>query len=62
VVRAFDELTAFGCAGLAAAAMGRSLTVPQDGERIVEPMTDNSAWRSRFAEAVTRARDWRTTG
>jgi glycerol kinase len=62
VVRAFDELTAFGCAGLAAATMGRSLTVPRDGERIVEPMADNSAWRSRFAEAVTRAKDWRTTG
>ncbi|MGH6938229.1 FGGY family carbohydrate kinase [Hypericibacter sp.] len=59
VVRTFDELTAFGCAGLAAAAGGRSLTVPREGERVIEPVTDGAAWRARFGEAVSRAKGWR---
>jgi glycerol kinase len=59
VVRAFDELTAFGCAGLAAAATGRQLTVPRAGERVIEPANDGAAWRARFAEAVSRAKGWR---
>jgi glycerol kinase len=59
VVRAFDELTAFGCAGLAAAIGGYSLTVPREGERVVEPASDGAAWRGRFAEAVARSRGWR---
>jgi glycerol kinase len=59
VVRAFDELTAFGCAGLAAAIGGYSLTVPRQGERIIEPAADGTAWRARFAQAVSRAKGWR---
>ncbi|MFZ5790849.1 MAG: FGGY family carbohydrate kinase [Pseudomonadota bacterium] len=59
VLRDFDELTAFGCAALAAAGLGRSLPPPGDGERMIGPAGDASPWRARFGEAVARAKRWR---
>lgn len=52
----FDELTAFGCAALAA---GGEVARP-GAVRIVAPDgTDSAPWRDRFAEAVRRAKAWR---
>jgi glycerol kinase len=51
-----DELTAFGCAAMAAGG-----EVPRPGAvRVVTPdVADVSAWHSAFAEAVRRAKGWR---
>lgn len=52
----FDELTAFGCAAMAA---GGEIKRP-GGERLVHPKTGSTAeWRARFAGAVQRAKTWR---
>jgi glycerol kinase len=59
VVRDFDELTAFGAAGLAARAMGAHLE-PPGGETRIIPRRDAARWRTRFAAAVERARNWRS--
>jgi glycerol kinase len=51
----FDELTAFGCAALAA-----PQPLPRPGTtRAIAPSLASSGWRERFAEAITRARGWR---
>ncbi|WP_297443825.1 FGGY family carbohydrate kinase [Acidocella sp.] len=51
----FDELTAFGCAALAA-----PQPLPRPGTtRAIAPSLTSSGWRERFAEAITRARGWR---
>lgn len=55
----FDELTAFGCAALAAEGLGRPIVRPRRGERVIEPEDDAASWRARFAEAVARAKRWR---
>jgi glycerol kinase len=56
IVPDFDELTAFGCAVMAA-----GIEVRRPGaERIVRPReSDAPKWRARFAEAVQRAKGWR---
>ncbi|HYP64353.1 MAG TPA: FGGY family carbohydrate kinase [Acidocella sp.] len=56
IVPDFDELTAFGCALMAA-----GIEVRRPGaERVVQPQDSNAAkWRARFAEAVQRAKGWR---
>lgn len=60
VTRTFDELTALGCAELAA--LGAGVTLPS---RAIETVThhprscDRDGWRSRFADAVARTRQWR---
>jgi glycerol kinase len=62
VTRSFDELTAFGCASLAALGAGGGLPSLASAETAFEPRLDFSqagAWRARFAEAVTRSRGWR---
>ncbi len=52
----FDELTAFGCAAMAA---GGEVTRP-GGVRVVAPdVTDVAAWHEAFGEAVRRAKGWR---
>jgi len=52
----FDELTAFGCAALAA---GGDVARP-GGVRVVAPdVGDVSGWHATFAEAVSRAKGWR---
>jgi glycerol kinase len=61
-VAAFEEMTAFGTAALAAEGLGRTLASPvsPEGGRLVEPRpVDREAWRGRFAEAVSRAKRWR---
>ena len=56
----FGELTAFGCAALAARGLGETLTMPEAGSTRFEPRSPNAmAWRDRFAGAVSRARAWR---
>ena len=56
----FDELTAFGCAGLAARALGQTLAMPAAGSTLFTPRSSAAAaWAGRFAEAVTRSRGWR---
>lgn len=60
--RDFDELTAWGCAAMAAAALGVSLPSPFSDERVYTPRigpAQAAEWRGRFAQAVTRAREWR---
>jgi glycerol kinase len=58
--RRFDELTAFGCAGLAALALGVTLPTPTESGATLRPRNVNRAdWRSRFADATRRARGWR---
>lgn len=59
VTRAFDELTAFGCAALAAQGIGPQLELPQGGETIISPDRDGRVWCERFADAVSRAKAWR---
>ncbi len=52
----FDELTAFGCAAMAA---GGEVSRP-GGVRVVAPdITDVSAWHEVFGQAVRRAQAWR---
>ena len=59
VTRDFDELTAFGTAGLAAAAIGKTLTLPRTGETVIGPQRDGREWCERFSTAVARAKSWR---
>ncbi len=56
ILPAFDELTAFGCAAMAA---GGEIKRP-GGERVVQPKAGSTAeWRARFTAAVQRAKAWR---
>ena len=65
VTHAFDELSAFGAAGLAARALGTGLQHPGGAQRQSHgPIPDVTAaqvmaWRHRFREATERARGWR---
>jgi glycerol kinase len=61
--QAFSELTAFGCAGLAALALGAEdkLQGPLDAAKVASPAAaDTSGWQAKFDDAVKRARGWRT--
>jgi glycerol kinase len=53
-----DELTAYGTAALAARGLGRTLPLSPVAEEIAS-RADPSQWRSRFSEAVQRAKGWR---
>jgi glycerol kinase len=55
----FDELTAFGCAAMAARASGLMLELPDSGSRVFEPRVDGGGWRERFGIAIRRAKGWR---
>lgn len=58
--RALDELTSYGCASLAALALGVSLPPAGDAGLAFDPLAvDRAAWRKRFADAVERCRSWR---
>lgn len=60
VTRTFNELTAFGCAALAAQAIGQELQLPAGGESVIDPMQDGRQWCERFANGVARAKRWRS--
>lgn len=56
VLPGFDELTAFGCAAMAA---GAEVARP-GGVRVVEPdVADVAGWHEVFGQAVRRARAWK---
>jgi glycerol kinase len=62
VTRSFDELTAFGCASLAALGASAALPAPTSAVTSFEPrrgLAQAQEWRARFADAVTRSRGWR---
>jgi glycerol kinase len=60
VVADFDERTAFGTAKLAAIGAGISLPEPASPSKVFHPrMTDSSAIRERFHDAVARSKGWR---
>lgn len=56
-VPAFDELTALGCAQLAAGGNAP----PLDVARTIQPDGLGAERRTRFAEALARSRDWRAS-
>lgn len=58
----FDELTAFGCAQMAAESLGGVLPRPQAAERLFHPAINAAQageWRQRFAQAISRSQQWR---
>ncbi|WP_236201197.1 glycerol kinase [Pseudomonas pseudonitroreducens] len=62
VTQRFDELTAFGCAALAARGMGIELKPPRNTCTEFRPRVDGataSQWQARFSEAIGRSRGWR---
>jgi len=62
VTQRFDELTAFGCAALAARGVGVDLAPPRNTSTSFRPRVDAGVagqWRETFADAVTRCRNWR---
>lgn len=57
---AFHELTAFGCAVLAAGRFDDPPPAPGAGGRLFEPTSrDGETWRALFARALDRSRTWR---
>lgn len=62
VTRRFDELTALGCAELAARGAGQSLPMPDNNiAQVFEPRATPGtaqAWRGRFADAVAKTIGW----
>lgn len=61
VVPRFGELTAFGAAALAARGAGAVLSRPSDEDAVFTPApVDREARLARFADAVARARGWRS--
>ncbi|KAF1030108.1 MAG: Glycerol kinase [Pseudomonas sp.] len=62
VTQRFDELTAFGCAALAARGLGVHLQAPRNTCTEFHPKVSASTaqhWRDTFSEAVTRCQGWR---
>lgn len=62
VTRHFDELTAFGCAAMAARGLGLELEAPRSVHRCFTPCVTAATaagWREMFADAVVRSRQWR---
>lgn len=59
-VHDFHELTSFGCAALAALAIGAELPQPER-DQVLQPSLNGSGfdWQSRFSDAVSRCRNWR---
>ncbi|AIG01021.1 glycerol kinase GlpK [Pseudomonas fluorescens] len=62
VTQRFDELTAFGCAALAAKGLGVALKPPRNTSTTFHPKVSAEQaqqWRASFSDAVMRCRDWR---
>ncbi|MBB4867314.1 glycerol kinase [Pseudomonas nitritireducens] len=58
----FDELTAFGCAALAARGLGIELKPPRNTCTEFRPRIDAALarqWQDRFSDAIGRTRGWR---
>ncbi|MGE9762151.1 glycerol kinase [Pseudomonas sp. PDM20] len=58
----FDELTAFGCAALAARGLGVELKAPRNTCTEFRPKIDKATaeqWQARFSDAIGRSRGWR---
>jgi glycerol kinase len=59
VTRSSHELTAHGCAALAALGIGREIP-PQAARTVFEPRrVEHLAWQERYASAVSRSMHWR---
>jgi glycerol kinase len=59
----FDARTAFGTASLTALGAGLTLPEPETVSRMFSPRAgDNCKIRTRFSEAVSRAKGWRDLG
>lgn len=62
VTQRFHELTAFGCAALASLGLGSVLPEYRNASTVFKPRQSEATvkeWKSRFAEAVNRSKDWR---
>lgn len=62
VTQRFDELTAFGCAALAARGLGVELKAPQNTCTEFRPRIEQATadqWQARFSDAIGRSRGWR---
>lgn len=62
VTQRFDELTALGCAAMAAKGIGKELPPPQNTRHIFTPMvTAETAreWQGRYSDAIERSHGWR---
>lgn len=62
VTQRFDELTAFGCAALAAKGLGIDLKAPRNTTTEFRPKVTGEisrAWRDTFTDAISRCRNWR---
>lgn len=62
VTQRFDELTAFGCAALAARGIGVNLAAPHNTSTSFRPKVSADVarqWRDSFSDAVGRCRGWR---
>ncbi|HVI51482.1 MAG TPA: FGGY family carbohydrate kinase [Candidatus Sulfotelmatobacter sp.] len=58
----FDELTAFGCAQMAATALGCDLPRPKSDKVFYDPRIgrdEADAWKRKFSDAISRCRNWR---
>jgi glycerol kinase len=62
VTRSFHELTALGCAALAAKGLGSELPEFQNTSTVFNPReasTTVAVWRDKFADAIARSKGWR---
>ncbi|WP_321815166.1 MULTISPECIES: FGGY family carbohydrate kinase [unclassified Paraburkholderia] len=62
VTQRFHELTAFGCAALAARGLGAELPEYKNASTVFKPRQSHATiadWKASFAEAVKRSKGWR---
>lgn len=62
ITHRFDELTALGCATMAAKRVGQELPPPQNTRHIFAPKVAAGVvdgWQAHFADAVSRSLEWR---
>lgn len=59
VSKCFNDLTALGCAGIAAQEAGHPVAAPGEDTVYSPRDVEFQAWRERFSDAVRRAKHWR---
>ena len=62
ITQRFDELTALGCAAMAAKGIGKELPPTQNTRHIFTPTVTEvvaNEWQSRFSDALKRSTNWR---